>query len=267
MKDDRLLPAYNVQQTTTRQYVVNYTIAQNGSDSPTLPGHLDKMEVRFEGLAKPKRTSVGADAGYGSEENYADLERRGIEAYVKYPLWYQEVSGELSKKTFRRENWVYDATSDTYTCPEGRTLVFKGEEKRTSENGYEKTVRIYECQSCENCPFAAECKKSESQNRTVMHSEKGESYKAKAKKLLETDRGREVRSNRSVEVESTFGDIKYNMKHDRFILRGTNKVYVEYGLLSIGHNLRKVYCKESGIWAAYYAQRASKKGEKALKRA
>ncbi len=29
---------------------------------------------------------------------------------------------------------------------------------------------------------------------------------------------------------------------------GKNKVYVEYGLLAIGHNLRKVYCQQSGIW-------------------
>ena len=267
MKDERLLPAYNVQHTTSNQYIVNYTIAQNGSDSPTLPPHLDKMEARFEGVDKPKETSLGADAGYGSEENYADLEGRGIEAYVKYPLWYQEVSAELVKKKFKRENWPYDTASDSYTCPNNRTLAFKEEAKRTSENGYEKTVRIYECKNCENCPFAAECKKNEDKNRTVMHSEKGEAYKARAKGLLDTARGQEVRSNRSIEVESSFGDIKYNMKHDRFILRGSNKVYVEYGLLSIGHNLRKVYCKESGIWAAYYAQRASKKGEKTLKRA
>lgn len=266
LKDDRLLPAYNVQHTTSKQYIVNYTIAQNGSDSPTLPPHLDKMKERFEGLDLPERTSLGADAGYGSEENYADLEGRSIEAYVKYPLWYQEVSGELAKKRFRRENWNYDAQSDTYVCPNGRTLTFKEEAKRTSNNGYEKTVRIYECQSCANCAFAADCKQSETKNRTVMHSEKGEAYKATAKELLETTRGKEIRSNRSIEVESVFGDIKYNMKHDRFILRGSHKVYVEYGLLSIGHNLRKVYCKESGIWAEQYAQRASKKEKMAKKR-
>lgn len=263
LKDERLLPAYNVQHTTSQQYIVNYTIAHNGSDSPTLPAHLDKMEARFEGLVRPEETSLGADAGYGSEENYADLEGRDIKAYVKYPLWYQEESGELAKKRFRRENWPYDAQSDTYTCPNGRTLDFKQEERRTSENGYKKTVRIYECQNCENCPFSDECKKSEAQKRTVMHSEKGEAYKAKAKALLDSERGKEVRGNRPIEVESAFGDIKYNMKHDRFVLRGKEKVYVEYGLLAIGHNLRKVYCQKSGIWAPYYAQRAAKKGKKA----
>lgn len=267
LKDDRLVPAYNVQHTTSSQYIVNYTIAQNGSDNPTLSPHLDKMEERFDGLAVQERISLCADAGYGSEENYADLESRNIEAYVKYPLWFQEESGELAKKRFRRENWNYDAQSDTYTCPNGRTLEFKEEKKRITDNGYEKTIRIYECESCENCPFAADCKKSETKNRTVLHSEKGEAYKAAAKALLATARGEELRSNRSIEVESTFGDIKYNMKHDRFVLRGRHKVYVEYGLLAIGHNLRKVYCKESGIWAEQYARRASKRGKNVLKRA
>lgn len=267
LKDDRLVPAYNVQHTTSSQYIVNYTIAQNGSDSPTLSLHLDKMKDRFEGLAAPKRISLCADAGYGSEENYADLESRNIEAYVKYPLWYQDESGELAKKRFRRENWDYDAQSDTYTCPNGRTLKFREEKKRITDNGYEKTIRIYECESCENCPFAADCKKSETKNRTVLHSERGETYKTAAKELLATARGLELRSNRSIEVESAFGDIKYNMKHDRFVLRGGHKVYVEYGLLSIGHNLRKVYCKESGIWAEQYARRASKRDKNGLKRA
>ncbi|MCF8245277.1 MAG: hypothetical protein K9J37_12625 [Saprospiraceae bacterium] len=47
------------------------------------------------------------------------------------------------------------------------------------------------------------------------------------------------------------GDIKHNMQHSRFILREKKKVHAEYGLLSIGHNLRKVYCEKSGCWAAY----------------
>jgi hypothetical protein len=68
-------------------------------------------------------------------------------------LWYQEVSRELAKKRFRRENWNYDAQSDTYT---GRTLVFKEEAKRMSDYKYERTVRVYECQCYANCAFAAD---------------------------------------------------------------------------------------------------------------
>jgi transposase len=267
MKDSRLLPGYNTQAITSNQFAICYTIAPNASDSPTLPHVLDKLVEHLKGIRPIEKINLCADAGYGSEENYADLEKRKMIPYVKYPLWYQEVSGELAKKKFRRENWVYNAETDTYTCPNNRLLIFKAESIQISDNGYERILRHYECTSCDNCPFAADCKKSETSNRTVMHSPKGETYKAQAKALLETEKGKEMRSTRSIEIESTFGDIKYNMKHDRFILRGKEKVYVEYGLLCIGHNLRKVYCLKSGIWAAYYAQRAARRAKKASKRA
>lgn len=48
-----------------------------------------------------------------------------------------------------------------------------------------------------------------------------------------------MRSERSIEVESGFGDIKYNMQHRRFVLRERKKVYIEFGLLAKSHNLRK----------------------------
>ena len=265
MKDDRLRPGYNVQHCTSNQYIVNYTLAQNGSDSPTLIPHLDKMKERFEGLDLPATLDLTADAGYGSEENYAALALRGMNAYVKYPLWYQEQTGELLKKKFRAENWTFDPIADTYTCPNNRKLIFTEQRQICSINGYERTVRLYTCESCQGCPLAKDCKKSEDKARTVQRSPMGEAYKQKAKELLDTKKGKEKRSNRSIEVESPFGDIKYNMQHDRFVLRELAKVYVEFGLLAIGHNLRKIYCLQSGIWQVYYAQRAAKKQQKGKK--
>ena len=220
MKDERLLPGYNVQHTTTHQYIVNYTIAQNASDSPTLIPHLEKMTERFEGLDikeainEPESRTLGADAGYGSEENYAYLEKKGIIAYVKYPLWYQEQTGELSKKMFKRENWAYDKASDTYSCPNKHSLKFTYERVDKTSNGYERTVRIYTCESCKDCPFAQQCKQTEDKNRTVQHSVEGERYKEQAKELLRTDRGKVIRKQRSIEVESVFGDLKFNMHHN-----------------------------------------------------
>jgi hypothetical protein len=43
-------------------------------------------------------------------------------------------------------------------------LVFKEEVKRMSDNKYERTVRVYECQSCANCAFAADCKQKAGQH-------------------------------------------------------------------------------------------------------
>lgn len=259
MKDERLLPAYNIQHSTNNQFIVNYTVDQNASDSVTLGAHLDKMEERFEDLAVGGRQNLCGDAAYGSEENYADLQERNMNAYVKYALFFQEQSGELVKRKFRRENFPYDEQKDEFTCPNNRKLKYVGNHAAQSTTGYKKVWRVYECENCADCPFAAECKKNEDKDRTVRFSPQYEAFKAQAKELLESDKGLEMRSNRPIEVESGFGDIKYNMDHRRFILRERKKVYIEFGLLAIGHNLRKVFCEKSGIWAAYYAQRARKR--------
>ena len=75
---------------------------QNGSDNPTLKPHVDKLEERVEGLVVESdwEPDYTADAGYGSEENYDLLQAKGFTAYVKYPLWYQEHTGQLSKRLF-----------------------------------------------------------------------------------------------------------------------------------------------------------------------
>jgi IS5 family transposase len=123
-------------------------------------------------------------------------------------------------------------------------------------------IRIYESEGCAGCPLFKECRNEKAKpdtNRRVQFSKKLEAYKEQAKALLATEKGKQKRSQRSVDVETPFGDIKYNMGHKRFILRGIEKVTIEFTLLAIAHNLRKVHCQKTGIWKDYYAQRASRK--------
>jgi hypothetical protein len=43
-----------------------------------------------------------------------------------------------------------------------------------------------------------------------------------------------------VDVESVFGRLKYNWGFRRFLLRGKEKVNIEWGILSIAHNIAKL---------------------------
>ena len=271
MKDDQLRPGYNAEITTSKQFIINGTVHQNGSDSPTLIPHVEKLKERTLGLvAFDWHPDLTADAGYGSEENYDFLEREGIMGYIKFPMWYQEHSGMLSKKLYRRENWSYNEEEAYFTCPNKKKLVFVQTKKVPTRNDYVRTLDVYECESCLGCPFFKECRgenaKPES-NRRVQVSKKLEAYKEKAKTKLSSEKGVKKRAQRSVDVETPFGDIKYNMGHRRFILRGIDKVYIEFLLLAISHNLRKVYCDKTGVWREYYAQRAAKRAQKQKKRA
>lgn len=60
-----------------------------------------------------------------------------------------------------------------------------------------------------------------------------------AEKRLKTKRGIQKRKKRCYDTEPVFGNIKYNHHFKRFMLRGTEKVTVEMGLLALAHNLRK----------------------------
>jgi len=271
MKDDLLRAGYNTEITTSNQYILNPTIHQNASDSPTLPSHIEKLEERVEDFVGPDwAPDVTADAGYGSEENYDLLASKSMRGFVKYPLWFQEHSGQLAKKIYRKENWPYHEAADYFVCPAEKKFHFLENKQAITRNGYERSLRVYECESCLNCPLFKECRwekaKPES-NKRLQISRNLEAHKATAKELLASDEGKEKRSQRSVDVETPFGNIKYNMGHRRFYLRGKEKVYIEFSLLSLAHNIRKIYCEKTGIWAEYYAQRAERSAQKQKKRA
>jgi hypothetical protein len=78
-------------------------------------------------------------------------------------------------------------------------------------------------------------------NRTIEPNEPWLRLKRKARKVLEDERYRELRKQRSVELETVFGQIKGNQGYRRFLLRGTAKLSPEWGLLSVGYNLKQLY--------------------------
>ena len=71
-------------------------------------------------------------------------------------------------------------------------------------------------------------------------STKMRDYRKKATERLESDKGIELRKQRSCDVETVFGNIKQNKHFRRFSLRGKAKVELEFGLVALAHNLRKI---------------------------
>lgn len=63
--------------------------------------------------------------------------------------------------------------------------------------------------------------------------------KQKARDLLLSVEGIEMRVNRSCQMEGVFGILKYNMLYDRFRRTSMEAVCVEFMLFSLGLNVRK----------------------------
>ena len=108
------------------------------------------------------------------------------------------------------------------------------DKKTISELGYVSHTSV-----CSGCPLRGMCNNGKCDRRAIEVNHRANSFKNSAKTLLTSDRGLMHRSKRPIEPESCFGNIKFNHGFMRFHLKSTKKTKVEWGLVSLAHNLRK----------------------------
>jgi len=233
-KTNQLLPSYNVIIGTEEQMILNYSLHRKASETDKFIPHLEKLKQRTKGQM-PKR--ITGDGTYGTEENYNYLEGKGIESYLKYGGFYQEITGKAKKKPFNRINFIYNEEEDKIYCPEGKQMSLVEIEKRKTDNGYLQEMRKYRG-DCKGCKSFRICSKSHN-GRTIQINRNLERYKQITKRNLLSEIGIELRKKRSVDVETVFADIKQNQGFRRFNLRGIEKVNAEFGLIAIAHNIKK----------------------------
>lgn len=235
MKNGQLKPGYNVQVSSNNQYIVNYSIHHNPTDTRTLSSHLKQHQELYNQLPQ----SITADAGYGSEENYTFLEKANIEAYVKYNMFdRQQKTDKNDKQPFAKDKLYYNQECDYYVCPMGQKMNRITTKRQKTEAGFEQEIAIYQAQNCFNCPLNGKCHKSKV-NRKIEVNHSLERLKTKAKTLLQSDLGVKKRKQRVVDTEPIFANIKQNKGFRRFMLRGKSKVEIEWGLIALAHNLKK----------------------------
>ena len=235
MRNGQLKPAYNVQISTSNQYIASYSIHQHTTDTGTLISHISQHIKAY----KVKPSALTADAGYGSEQNYQWLEDRKITAYVKHNQFDRQQSKNIQqKKPYATDKLVYNEQKDTYLCPSGKTMKNIGTFAEHNRNGFEQAITRYQTKKCEGCPLQGACNPGNNK-RTIKVNHNLNRLKQQADKRLKSKRGIQKRKQRCYDTEPVFANIKHNHHFKRFMLRGIKKVAIETGLLAIAHNLRK----------------------------
>jgi transposase len=235
MGNGQLKPAYNLQISTNNQYIVNYSLHQQTTDTSTLISHVQQYIKQYKRVP----TNITADAGYGSEQNYQWLENKRITAYVKHTSFdrNQRQSTKI-KGRFKTENLQYNAEKDHYICPVGQRMRRKSTFLKTTKNGYEQTVTTYQARTCDGCTLRQMCHDGQA-NRIIEVNHNLNRLKALADKRLKRKKGIQKRKQRCYDVEPVFANIKHNHGFKRFMLKGLDKVAIEIGLIAMAHNLRK----------------------------
>jgi len=193
---------------------------------------IDRVEARF--ALKPKRL-IG-DTAYGTAEILAWMvQDKAIEPHV--PVWDK---GERKDGTFSRSEFVFDPTSNTYTCPSGKLLKQYRRKYKQQRTGVTKeNTRNYRAsqRDCHACALKARCCPN-TPARKVTRSVH-EAARDVARAINATRAYRQSRRERK-KVEMLFGHLKRILKLDRLRLRGMSGAHDEFLLAATAQNLRRM---------------------------
>ena len=212
MRNGQLKPGYNVNVASSEEFIIGNYISADRNDVHTLipfMGRLGGYQIK----------NVVVDSGYESEENYCYFELLPeTSLYVKPANHEQRKTRKYRTDISRRENMTYDAKTDSYTCAG--------------------------CPLKEKCIRAGGSKKPlEERNKVLYVSKRFASQREAMEEKINSEQGKLLRVNRSIQAEGVFAMIKEDMNFRRFLLRGTVKVEVEWTLLSLAYNVLKLHHK------------------------
>ena len=239
MNNGQTKPGYNLQIGTENQFITDFGFFPNPTDTLTMIPFLSSFSMRYD--RQPKE--VCADAGYGSEENYAYMEANGTEAYVKYNYFHKEQKRAFKNDIFRIENLYYNQDEDYFVCPMGQHMTRAGTRHDKTGSGYRTESAVYREQRCEGCPLRWGCYKKKRGDREIEVNHRLMEYKRKARERLTSERGQEHRSRRPIEPEAVFGQMKYNMQYKRFRHFGKDKVTMDFAFFAIAFDIKKMAAK------------------------
>lgn len=223
---------YSPQNLTENSFVVATMVPNSADDSNQLIPLLTKFHEKYN--THPKQ--VLADKWYGNEENYKFLEENGIESYIPHP----ENNGK------RLTDYIYDQENDTYRDKQGNFYRFKQFVwiKKEWKRGRPRKGEKQKPEDYKAKLYATQLKNSKNK---FLYVNKGlkELYKRNDERLYSQE-WKEIYKKRAWDVENSFWNIKFNLSFERFLLRWFKWVQIEWNLINLAHNFKKMI----KIWAS-----------------
>ena len=225
------LMAYNVQIAVDNKYkfIVATDVSSEGGDSK----QLHNMGVQSKEITGNEKIIVTADKGYDSAKEIKKCKDDNIEIIVpiKDNLQTQKVKGK-----YTRDEFIYNESSDTYSCPNDKSLLMTG-------TSYKKEMFFYRYklkkEICSKCPLRDKCLPEKTPYKELFRW-KHESVIVEHKIKMNTPRAKKIIKQRGAIVEHPFGTIKQTLGWTHFLVRGTEKVSGENALIMFTYNFRRL---------------------------
>ena len=246
MGNGQLKPAYNLQHGVDSEYIIWLTIGPQPTDTATLIPFLKEAEKYLNFKYK----NITTDAGYESEENYLFLETNGQLSYIKPANYEISKTRKYKNDIGNMENMKYDADTDVYICRNDKKLAVDGIRRMKTRTGYTSEKTIYKCEDCTGCPYKTDCIRGnncktplEARTKVLQVGKRFLKYRQADLERILSKEGILFRTNRSIQAEGSFGDLKQDMQFRRYLSKGTSNVLAESILLAMARNINKLHNK------------------------
>jgi transposase len=170
--------------------------------------------------------SLGADKAYGSGEFLAWLLNRKIAPHIPVIDHHHQTQGRFTKDRFQ-----YDASTNSFTCPNGQTLSYRGLNRQAQMYVYSSRPS-----QCQGCPLKAQCITGPSR-KVTMHWY--EDARQAARALKGTPAYEQSRKTR-YRVEVLYSELKNRIELRKVRLRRLWNVAEQFLLAATVQNIKRL---------------------------
>jgi transposase len=171
-------------------------------------------------------TSLGADKAYGSGEFLAWLLARGVQPHIPVIDRRHQTDGH-----FTRDKFIYDPVKNTYHCPEGKPLPYRGLARSSQAYIYQTSKA-----DCQGCPQKKQCTSGSSRKLAVNWYE---STREVVRALVGTCAYKHSQRTR-YRVEALFAELKQRMRLGKVRLRRLWNVSEQFLLAATAQNMKRL---------------------------
>ncbi len=168
-----------------------------------------------------------ADTGYSSGENYAFLEKEGLESYIPPHGTYK--GGP--------DGFTYQKEQDYYLCPQGKIIplkkIFLDYRTKIKKKEYRSSSKI-----CKGCSIKAECLGVSAKEKKFSVTYYREEYERNIARV-NSKRGRYMKAKRQSTVEPVFGTLTQFMGLRKINTLGIKQANKVMHLSAMAYNLKK----------------------------
>jgi len=214
---------YNVQTAVDAEHhlIVAHEVTNLGHDRTQLA----PMALKAKEATGCEEITSLADRGYFNGEQVLACEGTGVLPCVPKTLWPSE------RGLFTRQDFVFDAQNDCYTCPAGEKLT-----RGAARSDRKDDIDIYRhLTACFTCPLKPRCT-PDKLKRIKRWKHEGVLDKMQAR----LDRMPHAMGIRRQTVEHPFGTLKAWMGSTHFLTKTLEKVRTEMSLHVLAYNIKRL---------------------------